>query len=71
MPHISKDHPLVGHGQKGGKEGGAVDREFKSRPRGHAYINFGDEEDNYYHRGNTKSNICEEGGDCADRVNEE
>ena len=61
---------MVGHGGTR-KNKGAVDREIRVRQKGHAYINFGDEEDNYYHRGDTKSNICEEGGDCAERVNEE
>ena len=66
MPHISKEHPAVGHGKKG-IESGAVDRDFKNRPRGYAYI--GDEE--ILVGSSSKANICEEAGDCADRVNEE
>lgn len=69
---------MVGHGGHGTHGKGAVDREIRSRPKGHAYINFGDDDNEvqYNHelrntRDNTKSNICEEGGDCADRVNEE
>ena len=77
MPHISKKYPAVGHGEKGGKAGAAVDRVFRSNPRASAYINFGDEEqkslagESRKNQTTTKSSICEEAGDCADRVNEE
>ena len=77
MPHVSKKYPLVGHGQKGGKEGGAVDRPFKNRPRGYGFIAGDDElpesETTFIaaSRKEHHASICEEGGDCADRVNEE
>ena len=79
MPHISKKYPAVGHGEKGGDKlvrvGAAVDRVFRSNPRASAYINFGDEKslagESRKNQTTTKSSICEEAGDCADRVNEE
>ena len=79
MPHISKEFPLVGHGEKGGKTGSAVNRKFVPRNSSTVYVNFGDDDDDDgYDAGGTslsryakKSNICVEGGDCADRVNEE
>ena len=59
---------MVGHGQ-GGYEGGAVDRKFRNHPDNmstgymDADILSGSE--------TSEGNICEEGGDCADRVNAE
>jgi len=66
MPHI-KGYPMAGHGKNHRASG--ADESF----RGQAWI--GEDEPypvDYTSRPKAgNANICEEGGDCADRVNEE
>ena len=67
MPHI-KGYPLLGHEKKRGK--GALDREIRVSSRTHAWID--DKEPSYSTpKDGSTANICEEAGDCADRVNRE
>ena len=69
MPHI-KGYPMAGHEKKRGKV--ALDREIRVRPRAQAWID--DEAPSYSTPRDPAmegANICEEAGDCADRVNRE
>jgi len=56
---------MAGHYKKRGK--GALDREIRVSSKAQAWI--GDKEPSYSTP--STANICEEAGDCADRVNEE
>lgn len=59
---------MAGHEKKRGKS--ALDREIRVRPRAQAWID--DEAPSYSTpKDGSTANICEEAGDCADRVNEE
>ena len=67
MPHI-KGYPMAGHGKKHRVSG--ADESF----RGQAWIDEEETEELPSRATGTlgvKANICEEAGDCADRVNEE
>ena len=61
---------MAGHGKKRGKS--ALDREIRVSTRAQAWID--DEAPSYSTPRDPAmegGNICEEGGDCADRVNSE
>ena len=71
MPHVSKKYPLIGHGVSEDTVGmgAAVDRKFRNHP---ANMRTGYMDTDILSGSETsEGNICEEGGDCADRVNAE